>query len=665
MKKSKNRITRILTKIEGERFSLLTGFISLFSIIYIRNLFESIFEGAQILGFSPLHSHSFYMVFIHFPLFYLSLFVWIYLTLCGFTRENWVKVGKFLLIGMSVIAITPFIDIIVSKGSGYKLTYLKGFEQFTEIHKIFIFTRDLLQASWGQRVELLLSIFGSFLYVLVKTKRFFRSLFAGILVYLIIFLHGTLPNSIARIPSYLGSDTLGFRTIITNGILPIDSQNYAVIFSLLIIIGGSFLLRKYKKSIHGEIFNFKSSFSSILFLCIGILVSVIPVSKQYPFIFYNPFSYLIIILSIFTVIFAISATRMKIDSTGFQLSAISTILFSLVIGPFFLLFTFLLYVCKKWVKPKYVTLVPGFLAGFFIIYHGDSLRTVLPFFKNNLLLRGHKLSGWCYFLNGEFKKSLLHYEKADRYENNDNTTKRIGQCYLSLGELDKGIEILEGLQTLDYDAIKTLGQSYMQKSQPNRSIEIYRKGIEAHIEPADFYIKISEIASRTMNEKLLEESLEKALLYGNPRYKIYQIRGDFYMRKGELESALGMYKRALFLNTRSVPTLAGMGVIYYKRNDLLQAESLFLRALEIDPDNDALLNNLGALYIVSKKFEEAERLFHKSLKKNPNQPEAYFNLGLIYEQKGRKEDAIMMYRKVLQLNPSYIPAAKRLEELNQ
>ena len=55
-----------------------------------------------------------------------------------------IKIAKVLLIGISIIIIVPVIDIIVSKGSGYKLTYLSGPTSFTEMHKFFYFTKDFL-----------------------------------------------------------------------------------------------------------------------------------------------------------------------------------------------------------------------------------------------------------------------------------------------------------------------------------------------------------------------------------------------------------------------------------------------------------------------------------------------------------------------------------------
>jgi tetratricopeptide (TPR) repeat protein len=664
MKKS-HISSRIITNIEAERFTFLTGFISLFGIIYIRNFFESVFEGTQILGFSPLHARSFYMVFIHFPLFYFSLFAWILLIFTLLTRENWTRIARFLVIGMAVITVTPFIDIIVSKGSGYRLTYLRGFEQFSEIPQFFLFTRDLLQASWGQRVEIILAIIGSFTYLFVKTKNLFKSLLAAILVYFVIFLHGILPNTIAKIPTYLGSTTLHFRTLITNGILPIDSQNYAVVFSLFIILAGILLFRRNDRVLNREIFGFKRAGFDVLFLCLGIFVSGILIGRYYHFILRNPLSYLVFSLAIFTVTFAVSAAYQRRTTMVFQLITVGAVFFALALSPLVLLFSFLTFLVRRYCRLTYLSLITSFLAGFFICYQGDSLKTALPVHRYAFPLRGRALSGWYHFLNQEYEEAFHQYEMAQPLSQSDEYTKRIAQCYCNLGNPDKAIELFESIATPDYETILELGKAYLQKGNWYKAEALYKEAMQRNIEPAEFALKIAEILSRGTDEFSLETVLEHCILLGNPRYKVLQIRGDFHMTNGYQDEALAMYSAALQQNSRSVKALAGTGIIYYNRQDYEQAEQQFRRALEIEPDNDALLNNLGALYIMRQKNDKAISLFQRSLRRNPNQPEAYFNLGLIYERMGRRSDALASYRKALQVNPSYLPARQKIEELKR
>jgi tetratricopeptide (TPR) repeat protein len=654
-----------IKKIEDQKFSFLIGFLTFFAIILCRNILESVFEGTQILGFSPINSHSFYMIFVHFPLFYISIFLWILFVFMSLTKEDWIKVSKTLLLGMAVIIVTPIIDIIVSKGSGYNLTYLRGFEEFTEIHRFFDFTKDLIQASWGQRIEILLVLIGGFIYVLIKTKNYFKSAIASILIYFIIFLHGVLPNTIAKIPSYFGAHLLSFKTIITNGILTIDSQNYAVIFSLSIILIGFFILRKGKKELTKKIFNFSSSGISIIVLCLGIVYGIALISPYYTFIFYNPISYLIFLLALLTCFIVNAAALSNRASVDLHILTVTGILFAVALGPVFLIFIAIFFLIKKLPHLRWLALIPCFCAGFALIFQEASFKTIIPIDKKAIEIKGRKLAGWCYFLNTDYKQALDEYTGTYLLCRDDEILKRIGQCHLNLGDLNKGIELLEEIPEPDYETILSLGQAYTQKGKHTRAIEVYKKAIERNVEPAEFFIKIAQIASREGLEKEMSQALEKSLLYGNSKYKIFQIKGDFYLGKGDKKRALKMYTKALHYNSRAVKALAGLGLIYYQQGNIKSAEEQFLRALNIEPNNDALYNNLGALYFITKEYEKAEQLFKKSIKKNPNQTEAFYNLGLIYEKEGRIEHALAMYHKVLKVNPSYAPAQRKIEEIKK
>ncbi len=657
-------IRKIIGEIEKENFSFFPGFVTLFSIILIRNMLESSFEGKQILGFSAITSRSFYMVFVHYPLFYLSLFLWALFILKFLTKEEPIKIAKVLLIGMSVIIIAPIIDIIVSKGSGYNLTYLTGPGEFTEIHKFFYFTKDLLQTSWGQRAEILLVLIGSFIYVFIKTKNHFKALLAPIFIYLIIFIHSILPNTIARIPFYLGYKKLTATAILSSGILPIDSQNYAVIFAVSIILAGISIALAERKKIK-EIADFK--FSSVLIgaVFLGIFYALFLILRYYPFILINPIFYLSVLLGIVIVIFTNRISHLDTRSCEFQILATGTILFAITLGYVFLILMLVFYLCKKFLKPRWLLILPSFIAGFSLICQEATPGTIIPVKKEILESKGIRLAGWTFFLNGDYKKALLLYLKVHSIRQDNETQKRIGQCYLNMGHLEKGIEELERIEDPDYETILSLGQAYTQNGKYEKAIAIYKKALEEKISEAEFYVKIAQIASRSTTEEEMNAAINKAALYGIPKYKLFQIKADFYFRKNDLENAGKMYDISLIYNPRSAASLSGKGIVYYKQGNMKEAEKQLLKALEIERNNDAIYNNLGAIYLAQNNYQKAEKTFLKSLDINPNQEEAYYNLGLIYETEGRMEEAYQMYQRALQVNPDYIPAKIKIKVLEK
>ncbi len=288
---------------------------------------------------------------------------------------------------------------------------------------------------------------------------------------------------------------------------------------------------------------------------------------------------------------------------------------------------------RKYLKVRWLAVIPCFLVGFAVIFQESSLSALLPL-KGESEIHGRKLAGWTYFLNGNYNNALLEYEKAYSLKKDNDIAKRLGQCYLNLGRAIDCIFLLKNIAEPDYEVIATLGKAYMQQSKYADVVQVYNNAIARDIEQADFAQRIAELAARQGKKEIMEQAIKLSEKYGSPQYKTYQIQGDFYLGVQDNKKALQMHEKALAYNPRSVPSLVGIGMVYYHEGNIKNAEVQFLKAMDIEPENDAIYNNLGALYMMTGRDEEAESYFEKSLKLNPIQTEAYYNLGLIYEKKG-------------------------------
>jgi len=670
-------IKSIINRLEEEKYSFHLGLIGLFSIITVRNIFESAFEGTQTFGFSPITENSFFMIFSHFPLFYISLYIWFLFFFLLMTKEKPDIIAKPLLIGLSVIVITPFIDIIVSRGSGYTLTYLKGIEEFTQIYRLFDFRQELLQASWGQRIEIVAILFGASMYVFTKTRSILKTLIAPVISYLIIFIHGALPNTIAQIPSSLGFTQLHYRTIISAGILNVDSQNYSIIFICSTVVIGWFVVRKYDRELAHDILEIRKSLLLIIGTLLGLAYAVVLVSPYFPFIFISPIHYLILLAALFTVHTAKLASIRDKSSFPFILLSISALFAALAIGLTFFFVILSYFVYATYLAPKleqtisnrflskYMTVGVGsvlsFIAGFAIIFQETTLSCIIPYDHARIEAHGHKITGWDYFINGDHSDAIRHYEIAYSFEKTDEIRKRLGQSYLHKGRSDEGIAILQAVDRLDYETILSLGQAYMQKGMQDKADRLYRHAVSENIEPAEFLTLLAQAAARRGSEVQMDAFLLAGKKHGMHRARFHQIRGDCFLQSGNYEEAIIEYDRAIYDNGRSTLAYAGRGMAYYAKGDLSEAEQAFLDALVLDPDIDALYNNLGAIYMMKKEYKKAEDHFRKSLKINPLQAEAYYNLGLIAQAFGRNEEAINMYSDALKVNPGFTQARIALD----
>ncbi len=179
------KIEKLIFRIENSKVPF-AYFLSTFFFLIIFRYFLEMFSTDFL--FSP---SDFYHIF----LFFLSCLLTFVLLFHFSTKENIEKIVRFLFLSFGVILLTPLLDIILTKGKGYKMTYI-----LPGVHKNLLlrfltfggsFHKDGL--SPGIKIEVGLILLGCFVYFLIKNKNIFKSLFFTFFAYLIIFLFGIAP----------------------------------------------------------------------------------------------------------------------------------------------------------------------------------------------------------------------------------------------------------------------------------------------------------------------------------------------------------------------------------------------------------------------------------------------------------------------------------------
>ena len=109
--------------------------------------------------------------------------------------------------------------------------------------------------------------------------------------------------------------------------------------------------------------------------------------------------------------------------------------------------------------------------------------------------------------------------------------------------------------------------------------------------------------------------------------------------------------------------LNNLGNIYLIRGDLNHAIGYYRKALEINSKYAESNYNLGISLLKAKKFSEAEKYLIRTTELDPSLVVAYFDLARLYENQGKMELAIETFNKILQVDPLNIMAKKRISEL--
>jgi tetratricopeptide (TPR) repeat protein len=684
-------LNRLFDKLEKAPITMGTGILSLLSIVLLRNFFESGLEGNQILGFTSSPAHSSLMFFDHFFLFYGSLFLWFLLLIRLVTKETMGKVANVILFSFFVLFIPPFFDFFITKGRGYDLGYLAGIDEAKLALQVFNPSQEITRVSPGQRIEIFLGcIFGLF-YVYFKTRRkgigrgkipsIFKGILASVGIYLIILLHG-LPQAFAQIPSFFTENNPA-SAMVAGGLVEMDTQNYGLFNLFLGGIAGLLLLgsqRQKKLNLHWTppmIFHMSGTL-------IGILWGILAFRRIYPFIFQNPFNYLVFLalllgFGLAAQIFLKADHQTPATHHDILFLGIAFLLaINVGITASILLFVFVLI---NWIGYRKKTIllrifsnmlsfVIAILAGFSLFGQRETFRLVLPNARVEREAWAHFLSGKEYYLRGDYHQTSLEYERTRKQSMSRNTNYllllRMGDIRYRLGDLDGAIENLKKAVQIYPNRFKSyplLGIAYIRQEKEEKALNHYRQAIHRRIEPYIFFLESGRVLSRLRRreEALLE--LEQALLTRAPRASCYQVWGDIEAMGRDFDSAIKMYNRAIEYDPGFGLAYSGKGTVYFEKGEYSLAEREYLHALKFSPNDETIHNNVGAVYLQQNKLEMAEISFRKAIQLAPVLAEGYFNLGMTYERRGLIEEAREFYNKTLEINPKFEQALLALREI--
>ena len=165
------------------------------------------------------------MYFVHFPLFYLSLFLILVIVISLLIKEEIRKVTSITSIGLGLILIVPIFDWVV--GGGYLITYpLRLKPYLINFLNPFISITNI-GVSPGQRIVIVLICFLIATYSYLKRRNLLISSFAFLISWLIIIFWGGLPTLLAA--------NRPENIYLTGGILNLDEQKFAALFALLFL----------------------------------------------------------------------------------------------------------------------------------------------------------------------------------------------------------------------------------------------------------------------------------------------------------------------------------------------------------------------------------------------------------------------------------------------
>lgn len=269
-------------------------FLTLFSVILLRNFLEGILEEAHTITLLEDVYHSIITNFIHFFFCYACIFLSITIVLGSMTRESIEKVLRTVATFSPVLLIPPIVDFFFSKGVGLDISYTTRSMDFLRILLAGPFYMGSIEGiTPGMRIEVAAIYILVFLYAFGKGKGIIRALLTTLAIHLCVIVLVDLPHLIAMLA---GKDFAVFYG--PGSFLVRDTQKFGVIylllFSMLLLVTGLLFRRSFTKRLLKSIRYVRSiNYSgAVLF---GFLIGYALLREYVQFLFGNPWDYLAII----------------------------------------------------------------------------------------------------------------------------------------------------------------------------------------------------------------------------------------------------------------------------------------------------------------------------------------------------------------------------------
>jgi putative PEP-CTERM system TPR-repeat lipoprotein len=128
-------------------------------------------------------------------------------------------------------------------------------------------------------------------------------------------------------------------------------------------------------------------------------------------------------------------------------------------------------------------------------------------------------------------------------------------------------------------------------------------------------------------------------------------QGQLFLRKGDLDSAVSAFSRAIERDAKYVPALYERAAAFGARGDQKAAEDDIRSILSVDPNNMMAQINLAQMAIRSGRKDTAESVLKQAVDAHPNVPLPMLVLASFYMQQGRFDDATAAVKSFLDKFP--------------
>jgi serine/threonine-protein kinase len=237
---------------------------------------------------------------------------------------------------------------------------------------------------------------------------------------------------------------------------------------------------------------------------------------------------------------------------------------------------------------------------------------------------------------------------------------------------DEVTEPTSDMAMLQYSAVSKLTQMLDVELQPEAR-ELLAEGETTMPDAYDFYLQGRGYLQRYENPENIDTAIgmfERALAEDSLYALAFAGLGEAYWHKYKTTSdtqwvarAVEYCQRAVTINDQLAPVHVTLGIIHRGTGEYEQAVEKLRQAVAIDARNDNAYRELGYAYEMLGLVDEAESAYQRAIQLRPSYWGGYNYLGVFYFNQGRYEEAAAQFRQVVELTPDNVRGYNNLGAL--
>jgi tetratricopeptide (TPR) repeat protein len=243
-------------------------------------------------------------------------------------------------------------------------------------------------------------------------------------------------------------------------------------------------------------------------------------------------------------------------------------------------------------NPEYLTKI-----GMLLKDMGD-LDEAIEYFKKALKINPNDYYalnelGHAYALKGDYDNAIKTFELAKKLQ------PRYPKAYNRLGNVyDDKLDHLKALKEYreaqriapkDPESYANIARQQMKRGDKRGAIRTMEKAIKANPREAENYYNLGNLYYKTRDYDRALKNYGKAISLDPGKSRYHAARGEsLFWRKGNMDGAIGAYKKALEVNNADARASERLGDIYFSRGDYDNAAKYYHDALQYNSRDKAL-----------------------------------------------------------------------------